>query len=260
MGTRAGPCHPVPAERPPREPQSRSPAHQSQGLTRDCLSAALRPGLCLGLHFRLHFQAAQLFHLEGPRCPGHEAADRPGVTHPVPPEHRPHPEAAGPWEGADSRTQVQGALTVCHMVLPSVSRNSSARPACWGSGCCFPCSRQCFLYRDSMALGREQRQQLITGGPLRARQLTGAFHNSPCLGLRTSSEAKADSALPDFQTGSDKSQANRNTPVAGEGARAGLTQSKRLASSQGPPLMGKLWERGSRPRWTPAPLSQGPHR
>lgn len=258
MGTRAGP---VPAERPPREPQSRSPAHQSRGLTGDCRSTALCPGLRLGLHFRLHFQAAQLFHLEGPGCPGHKAADRPGVTHPVPPEHRPHPEATSPWKGADSRAQVRGALTVCHMVLPSASRNSSTRPACWGSGCCFPCSRQCFLYRDSMALGREQRQRpLITGGPLRARQLTGAFHNSPHLGLRTGSEAKADSALPGFQTGSDKSQANRNTPVAGKGARAGLTQSKCLASLQGPPLLGKLWERSSCPCWTPAPLSQGPHR
>lgn len=50
-------------QHPPREAQSRSPAHRSRGLIGDCCSTALLPGL------RLRLQAAQLFHLDGPRCP-----------------------------------------------------------------------------------------------------------------------------------------------------------------------------------------------
>lgn len=56
-----------------------------------------------------------------------------------------------------------------------------------------------------MALCREEQWPLITGGA-RAGRLARAFPNSLCSGLRTSSEAKRDSALPGFQTGSDKSK------------------------------------------------------
>lgn len=46
-------------------------------------------------------------------------------------------------------------LTVCHMALLSVTKNSSASSASSVCNCCFPCSRQCFLYKASIALGGE---------------------------------------------------------------------------------------------------------
>lgn len=50
-----------------------------------------------------------------------------------------------------------------------------------------------------MALGREQQQQpLVMGAHSGPGGWLGAFHNSPCLVLRISSEAKVDSALPGF--------------------------------------------------------------
>lgn len=69
-----------------------------------------------------------------------------------------HPRAPLPpsLEGTATLPELRlaPALTICHWALLSLNRNSSARRATCGSGCRFPCSAQCFPYRDSMALGK----------------------------------------------------------------------------------------------------------
>lgn len=59
------------------------------------------------------------------------------------------------------QAQARSTLTVCHMALLSVTKNSSGSAVSWVFSCCFPCSRQCCLYKDSMALDRESNCGLL---------------------------------------------------------------------------------------------------
>lgn len=192
----------------PKNPSAR-PAHRGRGLGRN---RGLR-GLHLGLS--LHLQAAQFLHLDGPGYQGGEAGGWVGGTHQPLPAHADSPgrwggeparRAPAPFPGRDQcPPQLRLArLTSCHS---SVSRKSSARPASCGSGCRFPCSRQCLPYRDSMALGREQRQRPLVMGAPPDRAVAGGFRLAPGY--------SSEPALPGFQTASNKPEMTRWRPGAG---------------------------------------------
>ena len=148
----------------------------------------------------------------------------------------------------------------------SDNRNSSDRSARGGSSCCFPCSRQCFLYRDSMALRRERQPQPDYRGPPPGQAARQVPSTVPCSVPRSGSEAGMDSTLPGSQIASDKLRTTARCWQAGPrgpgslGRRACGEQGSG-ESGPGPPRAGSCPHTHSsahRRRPTPIPLSSGP--